>query len=138
MENKENHAAQIVVILLLALIAISVLIFVKCTPYGVGLVSDSVNYINGARSLSQGNGYYRQSGGNTIKPITNFPPLYSIILSVPILFGVNGLDAAWWVSLIFFVLNLIFITAIVWRGSDSPWAGLCAGTIFLTLRPYLY
>lgn len=137
--RKNNKAGNaIFVILFILLIAASVYIFVRCTPYGVGLVSDSVNYINGARSIAEGNGYYREGGAGELKAITNFPPLYSIFLAIPLFFGMNWQLAVWWVCLIFFVLNTILVTRMVWLGSGSRWAGLLGAALLLTMRPYLY
>ena len=138
MRKNEKLGNAVFVILFLLLIAESAYIFVRCTPYGVGLVSDSVNYINGARSISEGNGYYRQGGAGELKAITNFPPLYSIFLSVPLFFGMNWQLAVWWVSLIFFVLNTVLVIRMVWLASGSRWAGLLGAVLLLTMRPYLY
>ena len=137
--RKNDRAGDIIfAILFILLIAASCYIFIQCTPGGVGLVSDSVNYINGARSIAAGSGYYRQSGGGTLKAITNFPPLYSIVLSLPLKLGMDWLKAAWWVSLVFFVLNSALIVRIVWLAGGSRWAGLAAAAMFLCMQPYLY
>ena len=89
MRKNEKAGHVIFTILFALLIAASAYLFIRCTPYGVGLVSDSVNYINGARSIAEGNGYYRQGGAGELKAITNFPPLYSIFLSLPLYFGME-------------------------------------------------
>ena len=53
--RKPGKAPAIIFLILSALlVAASCYIFIQCTPYGVGLVSDSVNYINGARSIAAG------------------------------------------------------------------------------------
>ena len=131
-------ANTIFVIFFILLIIGSAYLFIRCTPYGVGLVSDSVNYINGGRSIAAGNGYYRQSGGGELKPITNFPPLYSICLAVPFLFGMKWQLAVWWVSLIFFLFNTALIIRLIWLASGSRWAGLLGAGLMLTMQPYLY
>ncbi len=138
MRKNEKLGQVIFAVLFVLLIAASVYLFVRCTPYGVGLVSDSVNYINGARSIAEGNGYYRKGGAGELKAITNFPPLYSICLSVPLYFGVSWQLAVWWVSLIFFVLNTVLVVCLVWLASGSRWAGLLGGVLLLSLQPYLY
>ena len=63
MRHSDKPAKIIFAVLFVLLLAASVYIFIQCTPYGVGLVSDSVNYINGAQSIANGKGYYRASGG---------------------------------------------------------------------------
>lgn len=137
--RKPGKAPTVIFLILSALlVAASCYIFIQCTPYGVGLVSDSVNYINGARSIAAGNGYYRESGGGTLKAITNFPPLYSIILSLPLKAGMDWLNAVWWVSLVFFALNTALIIWLVTEAGGSRWAGLLGAVLFLAMRPYLY
>ena len=137
--RKNNLAANIIFWILFALLVLlSVYLFIRCTPDGVGLVSDSVNYINGGRSIAAGDGYYRQSGGGELKAITNFPPLYSICLALPFLFGMNWQLAVWWVALFFFVFNTVLIIRLVWLASGSRWAGLLGAALLLAMRPYLY
>lgn len=138
MRKSQKAANVIFVILFVLLILLSIYIFVRCTPDGVGLVSDSVNYINGGRSIAAENGYYRQSGGGELKPITNFPPLYSICLALPFLFHMDWQLAVWWVSLFFFVFNTALIIRLVWLASGNRWAGLLGAVMMLAMRPYLY
>ena len=120
------------------LCAAAIFIFLKSTPSGVGLVSDSVNYLNGARMISEGRGYARLSGNQSVKPITNFPPLYSIILSGFLFAGLDAAAAAWWVALIFYLLNLITIVILIGSVSDNRWVGLLGGILFLVSKPFLY
>lgn len=137
-KNTNKPVRIIQTILFILLIAAAIWIFFRFTENGVGLVSDSVNYINGARSIAKGNGYFRESGGGTLKPITNFPPLYSIILSIPIFFGADAIKAAWGVSLFFFVLNIFLIILVTGYASQNRWTGLFGGALFLSLQPFLY
>lgn len=138
LRRNETAANVCFVFLFVLLIALSVFLFIRCTPYGVGLVSDSVNYINGARSIAEGKGYYRLGGAGELKAITNFPPLYSICLAIPLHFGMEWQLAVWWVSLFFFVLNTVMIIRVIWLAGGSRWAGLLGAALMLSMRPYLY
>lgn len=113
-------------------------LFARTAPDGVGLVSDSVNYLNGAEMIVRGNGYSRLSGNQSIKPITNFPPLYSIVLAVPIFFGMSPTDAAWIIALLFYLLNLLTIAVLVGSVSENRWVGLFAAFVFLVSKPFLF
>ena len=120
----------------LLLCAAAVFIFLKTAASGVGLVSDSVNYLNGARMISEGRGYARLSGNQSVKPITNFPPLYSIILSGFRFAGLDAAAAAWWVALIFYLLNLITIVRCrFWRTrrSGRQWGKSCRSAGFFKM-----
>lgn len=122
----------------IVLCAAAAILFIRTTPDGLGLVSDSVNYLNGAEMIAAGNGYARLSGNQSIKPITNFPPLYSVVLAVPIFFGMTPTDAAWAAALIFYILNLLTIVVLIGSVSDCRWIGLFGGILFLTSKPFLY
>ena len=136
--TEKSHSGNLFFLLLACILILGAFIFIKTTPSGIGLVSDSVNYINGARSIAEGKGYYRESGGGTIKPITNFPPLYSILLSVPILFGAGGIQAAWAFSLIFYLLNITMIAILVRAVTKNGWLGLAGSLLFCASKPFLY
>ena len=139
--SRENHNAIIDFLFILAVqiaFAAAVTIYLITTKHGLGLVSDSVNYLNGASSIARGEGYFRASGGGTIKPITNFPPLYSIVLALPIFYGVEPLLAARGVGIAFWVLNLALILAITSKVTRNRWIGLLAMLLFMFSKPFLY
>ena len=58
--------------------------------HGVGLESDSIQYIAGARNLLAGEGYSDISG----RPVTWWPPLYSLLLATASLGAWDPLDVA--------------------------------------------
>ncbi len=137
--KRTNPAARILfLILLICLMAGGAFQFQRTTPKGVGLVSDSVNYINGARSIAAGDGYFRESGGGTLKPITNFPPFYSILLSIPLYFGLDWTSAAWGFSFVFYILNIGLIGLLVCVTLSSEVLGLAAAALFVLSKPFLY
>ena len=71
-----------------------------CTPFGVGLTNDSSAYISGARSLMAHQGYVRIGGDGLPRPITHFPPFYSIVLAVVSnIIKQDPLETARWVNL---------------------------------------
>src|SRR4030066_167150 len=84
----------ILLIILAALSLVGMLGLWRSTPYGLGLVNDSATYVEGATSLLAGNGYVRVSGGGEIKPITHFPPFFSLILAGLGLVGMDLLQGA--------------------------------------------
>lgn len=108
---------------------------VTATPYGMGLVNDSAVYIGGARNLLAGRGYMRLSGDLGLKPITHFPPLFSLILMLtalltrmdpllaarillPLLFGLNIMLLGLWVRLLSRRNDVALLAAALWAFSD--------------------
>lgn len=120
-----------VFILLLAIIALAGLALVAfSTPKGLGLVNDSVAYINGARGLVEGSGYGRLAGDGTIKPITHFPPGFSVVLALFGLVGMDAIPAARIVNLGLFALNIVLVGLLAQRAARSQWAGVLAAALF--------
>jgi len=74
--------ALVVILLVLVAAGACTLVWAN-TRWGVGLRGDSYAYISGARNLADGLGYSRISGGGEVKPITHFPPQFSLVLASP-------------------------------------------------------
>jgi 4-amino-4-deoxy-L-arabinose transferase-like glycosyltransferase len=102
----------------------------QSTPYGLGLVNDSAFYIEGADNLLQGNGYVRTSGGGEIKPITHFPPLFSLLLAGISLTGLELLVAARLLITLLFGVIILLTGLSVYRISRS-WLFALLGALLL-------
>ena len=100
---------------LLLILAGGVGALIYATPYGPGLINDSVVYIGGAENILAGNGYSRTSGGGEIKPLTVNVPLYSYTLAAVAKSGIELVKAGWLVSLACFALNGLLAALIVLR-----------------------
>ena len=113
-------------------------LFLYTTPDGVGLTNDSSAYIGGARSLMARKGYVRIGGDGLPRPITHFPPFYSIVLAVVSrIVKLDPLETAKWVNLVCSVLNqaLFMIALLVLTGSHL--AAVLGGITFLCAGPVL-
>lgn len=115
------------ILILLALAGMAVLVF--STPKGLGLVNDSVAYINGARGLVEGSGYGRIAGDGTIRPITHFPPGLSVVLSLFGLVGLDAIPAARFANTLLFGLNIVLAGLLAREVSRSLWAGVMAAAL---------
>ena len=119
-----------ILLLILALAAVGLALYQ--TRFGPGASGDSTSYLMGAHNLMAGNGYSRYSGGYELKPITGFPPLYSIVLSLPIGLGVDPYQAGRWINAILFGLNLLVVGLIVRRLSSSWVAAILSAGLVAT------
>jgi len=97
--------------LTVVLAVLGVAIVLIQTRYGPGASGDSSSYLMGAQNLMAGHGFYRFSGGYELKPITGFPPGFSVFLAGfgflfqdlytasrvlnAVLMGINLMLAAW-------------------------------------------
>ncbi|NPV76161.1 MAG: hypothetical protein HPY59_07270 [Anaerolineae bacterium] len=123
----------------LSLIVLAILaagLFVFSTPHGLALVNDTVQYIDGARNLLNNNGYSRLTGWNGTTPITNFPPLYSIVLAVCMKVGIPPIQATWWLNLVFLGANILLVGLLGRKLTGSPWGGLLAGGLLFISDPF--
>jgi hypothetical protein len=100
------------------------------TPYGLGLRNDSVQYIFGARNLLAGNGYMRTSGGGELKPITTVPPLFSSVIAVVSLSGLEPIRAAKVLNLGLFGLDVILLGYLIFRLTHSIGFSLAGAILF--------
>jgi len=102
--NIEKSARTQVALVILSLIGIG-LALVSTSRYGVGLSPDSASYISAARSLLQGRGYLRYDGN----PLVVFPPLFSTLLAILGLIGIEPLNGARYFNA--FVFGLIIFAS---------------------------
>lgn len=61
------------------------------SPYGVHATNDSFTYLGAADNLARGAGW-TYPFGDVGAPVTLFPPLYSLLLTVPVLLHVSWFD----------------------------------------------
>ncbi len=112
------------------------------TPYGLGLVSDTVAYVNGAENIAKGNGYAETSSGGGYKPITHFPPMFSIFLAPISLLGLDVLKSARIMIVSLFGLDIILVGLLVHRISHSILFSLLGALLLavsdILLEVYLY
>ncbi len=106
----------------------------QSTPLGMGLNTDSVYYVNGARNIFSGNGFYRNSGEDVLKPITHFPPFFSVILAGVELSGLDPLRGGRLVIILLYGLNVCLFAWLVFLLTRSRLLGLIAA-VFMTFSP---
>lgn len=128
--------------LLVVIAAAGILLLRFATPYGLGLVNDSVWYIAGARNLLAGNGYSRFTGDFISVPITNYPPMYSIVLAAIGITGLEIIRAARLLNMILIGLNIVLFGWVIRKTTRTRGFMLLGGALFLCsealLKVYSY
>lgn len=119
----------------LAAAGIGLMLYV--TPMGVGLVNDSVGYIGGARNILAGNGYSRLTGNSRLVPITNYPPLFSIVLAGVGLLGIDGIDAAKYLNVFLFGANAMLFGWLIFKILGSKGLALVGAGFFVISNPFI-
>lgn len=117
--------------------AVGVGLLIYATPFGPGLINDSVIYLGGAQNLLAGNGYSRTSGGGEIKPITVNPPFYPIIVAAVSLLGFSFIQSGWLISLACFFFNTILVGALLRKLVKSDWMAVFGAALFLVSDAFI-
>src|SRR5881397_2342832 len=81
-----------------ALAVVGVAACLYATQRGVGLLSDSKAYLGVVQNLLNGRGYVGVSPTGAIQSVTDWPPLFSVLLAGPGLAGVDLRAAARWLN----------------------------------------
>ena len=129
--TKNRRRLGALVLLLLAGLAASVLMF-QITDYGPGVSPDSVIYIETARNLLAGDGFYIEQ-----RPMTHFPPAYPLLLAVAgLLQHGDILQAGRLLCAFFFGANVVLFGLAVQLSTEYSWsATICSILFFLCSAP---
>src|SRR5215208_8222567 len=98
--NLELRGVRFSYYLLMIFMAIGTFLVWYSTVWGAGLISDSFQYTASARNLAQGNGFSLPYGDGELKPMTKYPPGFSILLAVFELIGMTALQGARLVNIV--------------------------------------
>lgn len=115
----------------LTLGAVAAGVLYACTPWGLGISHDSTVYFVAARRFVQGLGLSLPAPEGHSVPMTHFPPLYPLLVSLGSYLG-NDNGFARIMAAMFLGINVLLITALVGRYTQSTlWAAL-AGLLMMT------
>jgi 4-amino-4-deoxy-L-arabinose transferase-like glycosyltransferase len=123
-------------LLVMAMVAsIGGALVVFTTEWGAGVTRDSTIYINAARNLLMGYGLSHPPG----TPLTHYPPLYPLVLSLSGLLGKDPLDGARWVQAFLLFATLWCSVMMIFRAtSGSLLAWLTGFLLLLTSQTVIY
>ncbi len=137
MPERYQHILFFTLLIVIALGAMTTLYV--CTTAGLGFGNDSVAYVGAARNILDGNGYARTSGGGEIKPITHYPPLFSLTLAAgSALIHYDPIRVARVLIIFLWGMSAFLGGWLVWRMSRSMVAGLFFAFLFTANGPLLF
>ncbi len=111
------------------------ILFFASIPWGLGLSPDSTAYIGAARQLAKGRGFISTFNGN--HPISQWPPLYSILLAMLGRFFGDPVPTARFLNISLFAVNGILI-ALYLKTLKQSWKTVFTGLGFYSMsRPML-
>jgi len=94
------------------------------TNYGPWGFSDSTTYIWAAINFAEGRGLVIQCPGGGYDLLTWHPPLFSLLLSIPIALGADALQSARWLNALSFGMTIFLSGVATWRFTRSFLASL--------------
>ncbi len=94
-------------------------LIIHATHYGPWVFSDATTYIWTAINLADGKGLVIQNPAGGYDLLTWHPPLFPLVLSVPIKLGANPLQAARWLNAIAFGMVILLGGLVTWRYTRS-------------------
>jgi len=126
------HSRFLGVIPLVVIALLGLAVMAQFTQYEVGVAGDAVHYMEGARNLLAGKGYVLLRWDGSFKPITTFPPGFSLALAGLGLFGLQPLTAAHYLNVFLFGANIFLVGWIIYRPSRSILFSLLGSLFILT------
>ena len=125
-----RRMSMAVAVLMILAAVLGTAVVLLATPYGLSLRDDSYSYIAGAVSLARGTGFGRLTGDGSVNPITNFPPLYSLALAVPVEAGIDVYLFGRILNSALFGLTALVAVVAVYRATVSVgYAAFAAGLV---------
>lgn len=120
-------------LLYIVLVGIAVFALISwITTDGSGISPDSTIYLDTAKNLVKGAGFYALG-----VPLTHFPPLYPIFLAMANLLNSNIIQAAGLLNAILYAINIGLVAWAVFRASHNFIATTGAIFFFLTTSTFL-
>jgi 4-amino-4-deoxy-L-arabinose transferase-like glycosyltransferase len=103
----------------------------QATTWGAGLSTDSITYLEGARSILK--------SWNLDGIGTHYPPLYFILIALTALITGDALEALRLLQLLTIALNFTLFTLIVWKGTHKALLPtIICSLLFVTSQSVLY
>ncbi|PKO04391.1 MAG: hypothetical protein CVU41_17400 [Chloroflexi bacterium HGW-Chloroflexi-3] len=119
---------------------LSITRIIHATNYGPWVFSDATTYIWTAINLADGKGLVIQNPSGSYDVLTWHPPLFSLLLSIPIAVGANALQSVRWINAFSFGITIFLGGFGTWRYTRSFLATLSvtALTVFAIDLIYVF
>ncbi len=119
-----------------ALVGIALILY--ATNYGPWAFSDATTYLWTARNLAAGKGLVMQNPAGDYHLLTWHPPLFPILLSLPVALGADALQAARWLNAAAFGITVFMCGLATWRFTRSVIATLSVTALILAAIDLLF
>jgi hypothetical protein len=122
-----SSSDRLVLPILVLLAAIGVIILLFVTEQGIGITPDSTGYIRAARLLHDGHGLSDIGPDGEPEPLTHWPPLFPVVLSLFAMLGFDLIDGVRWFNAALFGASILLVGVIARRyARGTAWLPLAA------------
>ncbi|MBW6472675.1 MAG: hypothetical protein K0B14_06075 [Anaerolineaceae bacterium] len=132
---------QLPILILIGLVFATILgiaLIIHATHYGPWVFSDATTYIWTAINLADGKGLVIQNPGGGYDVLTWHPPLFSLLLSIPIAFGADALQSVRWINALSFGIMVFLSGFATWRYTRSFISSLSVTTLTVFAMDLIY
>jgi hypothetical protein len=124
-----NQTKTIVFLVGLGLLALlGGLVIWYVTPFGAGIYYDSLEYVAAAKNFASGLGLVRMTC-NSVEPMTRYPPLYSLTLSIFGFLGYNPVGGARFLDIVCMAGSIVVAGLITLKITKNHFFSLLAAFI---------
>ncbi len=134
---QKKHSTLITTGLVLAAI-LGIALIIHATNYGPWVFSDATTYIWTAINLADGKGLVIQNPSGGYDLLTWHPPLFSLLLSIPIAFGADAMQSARWLNALSFGFTIFLSGFATWRYTRSFLATLSVTALTVFAMDLIY
>ncbi|MGD0612908.1 MAG: glycosyltransferase family 39 protein [Anaerolineales bacterium] len=135
----EQRKGVLLVVTMAAFTLTGIALFLWGTArYGIGIRTDSVDYLWSAKDLAHGIGLGTLDAFGKLKAMNHYPPLYPILLSPFEAVGIPGMVGARWVGAVLFGLLIILFGLILYRLCAPSFWFPAIGVLVLFFTPDLW
>ena len=108
----------------LSIAILTFLIALFMMKHGIGVSSDSVQYMSAAENLARGDGLLVYDGSGGFKMLSTWPPLLPFVLSLFELLNIGIEAGARWLNASLFAVNVVLLGLLARRASGSKLSGI--------------
>jgi hypothetical protein len=140
LDKFRQHVSFIVIGILALAAVLGTALIIHATYYGPWAFSDATTYVWTAHNLAEGKGLVIQNPNGGYDFLVWHPPLFPILLSIPIALGVDALQAIRWLNALCFGITIFICGLATWRFTRSTIAtiGVTALSVFAIDLIYVF
>jgi 4-amino-4-deoxy-L-arabinose transferase-like glycosyltransferase len=130
--NDSGKNIKVVAVLLGLSLLGAIFVGVTTSPRGVTMTPDTASYYQAATSFSTGDGFLVYDKKGVLAPMTHYPPVYPMALSLGRFFGMEVAEGSRYLAIFLVGLNILLVAWFAFYVSGTLLAATATAVILLT------